>query len=201
MLMVILLQTVDVRLTMCWDCKKIKQPTVIGKYNAYRGEGVGWGGGWGRQKWSIDEQTVFWGKQTSIGKISFSFFRHCESEQFNFFYEWRKENPDVEELKRPNCYLQSDFMDVLIRELASIDLCHLVPLATNASVFVRTAHSILLEFTDLKRKCKLCYQTEGVERKKCTKCSACDAYLCFHGNKNHLLKHHQFSWMISAWVC
>lgn len=107
------------------------------------------------------------------------------------FQEWRKENPDIEELKRPNRYLQIDFTEELIRSLGGFEKTENVPNASNAiNKKHMTTHQIVPDSTNLRRNCKLCAKS-GKQKKSTIRCSTCDTYLCFNKTRNCLVDFHK----------
>ncbi|XP_055888603.1 piggyBac transposable element-derived protein 3-like isoform X1 [Biomphalaria glabrata] len=162
----------------------VKQPSIIKEYNVYMG-------GVDKSDQLINKYNVLRKTKKYWKTLFFHFIDIARVNSYILFQEWRKTHSDIPELKRPNRYLQLDFTEELTRELGKIEKYQSVPTASNVKQSKKTTHSIIPEFSQTRRNCKLCYQTLGVERKVSTKCGECDTYLCFHGKSNCLLKYHQ----------
>ena len=109
--------------------------------------------------------------------------------QLHSFQEFRKENPDIKELKRPKSYSQLDFTDELIRQLGGIDNFEDIPSRKKPKQF--TKHSIIPVQSKNRKNCKLCFSLYHVEQKTPVSCQECGTWLCFTANRNCLLKYHQ----------
>ncbi|KAK0066874.1 piggyBac transposable element-derived protein 3, partial [Biomphalaria pfeifferi] len=162
----------------------VKQPSIIKEYNVYMG-------GVDKSDQLINKYNVLRKTKKYWKTLFFHFIDIARVNSYILFQEWRKTHSDIPELKRPNRYLQLDFTEELTRELGKIEKYQSVPTASNVKQSKKTTYSIIPEFSQTRRNCKLCYQTLGVERKVSTKCGECDTYLCFHGKSNCLLKYHQ----------
>ncbi|XP_059168114.1 piggyBac transposable element-derived protein 4-like [Physella acuta] len=170
----------------------VDQPHIIQEYNSHMG-------GVDKSDQLINKYNVLRKTKTFWKTLFFHFIDISRVNSYILFQEWRKTNPDLVELARPKRYLQLDFTEELIRELAKIDMFQEIPSALKVTLKkakvkkVKPSHSIVPEFSRSRRNCKLCYRTLGIERKVTTKCRTCDTYLCFHRKKNCLLKFHQSS--------
>jgi len=114
--------------------------------------------------------------------LFFHFLDIARVNSYIIFQDWRVQNSDIEELKRPKKYNQLAFTEELIRQLAKIDESAEIPSASKPKVF--TVHAIIpgMVKSSQRKNCKLCYQKFNIERKTRSLCTACDTFLClqFH---------------------
>ncbi|XP_055885721.1 piggyBac transposable element-derived protein 4-like [Biomphalaria glabrata] len=163
---------------------KVKQPQLVGDYNSFMG--------------GVDKSDQLLNKYNMLRKTNkywktlfFHFIDIARVNSYILFQDWRKQNPDIEELNRSPYYSQLDFTIELIRELANIDDYDPVP--TIEHMRLKTCHSILPAMVASKdrKNCKLCYSHHKIERKTRSMCSACGTFLCFSPERNCLLLYHK----------
>ncbi|KAI8780061.1 piggyBac transposable element-derived protein 3 [Biomphalaria glabrata] len=163
---------------------KVKQPKLVGDYNSFTG--------------GVDKSDQLLNKYNMLRKTNkywktlfFQFIDITRVNSYILFQDWRKQNPDIEELHRSPYYSQLDFTIELIRELANIDDYDPVP--TVEHMKLKTCHSILPAMVASKdrKNCKLCYSHHKIERKTRSMCSVCGTFLCFSPERNCLLLYHK----------
>lgn len=101
---------------------------------------------------------------------------------FILFQIHRKANPDNPELKRPQSFSILEFREELVRDLAGLEEYLTPPVYENArqpqaKVQFETEH--MIEFSEGRRSCKVCYKKFKTENKVHSFCSApqCLVYL------------------------
>jgi hypothetical protein len=170
----------------------VKQPGAIRDYNAHMG--------------GVDKSDQLLNKYNMLRKTNkywktlfFHFLDIARVNSYILFQDWRKKNPDYEELHRNKNYSQLGFTEELIRQLGNIADDAEVPLAEKPKMAapeviipeVFTSHPILPGMQNARKNCKLCYLKHKREIKTRTLCTSCNIPLCLQVDRNCLLEWHQ----------
>ena len=164
-----------------WCNIKVRQPQAIHSYNQFM-NGVNRSDQMLAQNSTL-RKCMRWWKTLFFHKIDIAVVN-----SFILFQLHRAEHPEVEELKRPSRYSASDFREELVRQLGGLEEYGLPPVwkpsaqeKTKDSSF-QTEH--VLEYTDEKRNCRVCWATEKVQRQINSYCSGPQCQVYLHSTKN-----------------
>ncbi|KAK3721643.1 hypothetical protein QZH41_003665 [Actinostola sp. cb2023] len=136
-----------------WQNIQVRQPKAIRDYNSFMN--------------GVDRSDQIIGQNTALRMcrrwwktLFFHMIDMAVVNSFILFQLHRAEHPDVEELKRPKKYSTAEFREELVRQLSDIDEYGnppvFNPFAKEPGNF-ETAH--IPQFTEAKRNCKVCYET------------------------------------------
>jgi len=175
-----------------WTKVMVRQPKTIDDYNNFM-NGV-----------DLSDQII--GKNNVLRKcmrwwktLFFHMIDIAVVNSFILFQMYRRQNEDVQELKRPQKYSLAEYREELVRQLSGLEEYGQPPVfrpgRTKEPAQFETVH--IPQFSDTKRNCKVCYKTSKTELKVISYCSApqCQVYLhctqknnCFaiwHSNAYH----------------
>lgn len=163
-----------------WQNVKVQQPKAIDEYNKYMN--------------GVDRSDQIIGKSTALRKcmrwwktLFFHMIDIAVVDSFILFQLHRASNPDVAELKRPKKFSTTEFREELVRQLAGLEEYGQPPVfnphAKEPGNF-ETVH--IPQFSEIRRNCKVCYETSQTEMKVVSYCSApqCQVYLHCTQKKN-----------------
>ena len=154
----------------------VKQPKAIDLYNQFMN--------------GVDRSDQILAKNNSLRKCikwwKTLFFHMIDIAVVNshiIFQCHRKDNPDKEELKRPNKYSFLEYREEIVRQVVGLNEYGQPPAYEKAkkdpSSF-ETEH--MLAFSASRCNCKVCYAKDGVERKVASYCSAPQCGVFLHCN-------------------
>ena len=163
----------------------VKQPAVVKDYNDNMA--------------GVDRSDQLIGKYSTLRKTNkwwkTLFYHYIDIARVNsyiLFKEWQSKHIDVEELKRSARFGQLDFTEELIRQLGQIEDWMEPP--TYGISRPNTPHTLIPQWCEVKRNCKMCYQRNKTEHKTYVRCETCGIFLCFNRARNCLLDYHNQCW-------